>query len=61
MYLDYLEASVLVLKKLSDEWKELSAKTPGLEPLKDALKSFQQKVNNLLYFLVKNSFLSLLK
>ncbi|WKA03550.1 hypothetical protein VitviT2T_021652 [Vitis vinifera] len=43
IYLDNLEASVLVLKMLSHEWKELSAKNPSLDPLKDALKSFQQK------------------
>ncbi|KAI4307648.1 hypothetical protein L6164_030814 [Bauhinia variegata] len=43
LYLDNLEASVVVLRKLSDEWKEHSVKHPTLVPLKETLKSFRQK------------------
>lgn len=43
-YLDNLEASVAVLRKLSDEWKEHSVKCPTYEPLRETLKSFRQKV-----------------
>ncbi|KAJ7960095.1 Transmembrane protein [Quillaja saponaria] len=43
LYLDNLDASVIVLKKLSDEWKEHSVKHPTLDPLRETLKSFRQK------------------
>ncbi|XP_031257933.1 uncharacterized protein LOC116115937 [Pistacia vera] len=43
VYLDNLEASVAVLRKLSDEWKEHSVKCPTSEALREALKSFRQK------------------
>ncbi|GFY87693.1 transmembrane protein [Actinidia rufa] len=43
LYLDNLEASVVVLRKLADEWKEHSVKHPTLEPLKVTLTSFRQK------------------
>ncbi|KAL6959582.1 hypothetical protein U1Q18_039736 [Sarracenia purpurea var. burkii] len=43
IYLDNLEASVVILRKLADEWKEHSVKNPTMEPLK-ALTSFRQKV-----------------
>ncbi|KAA8530665.1 hypothetical protein F0562_005401 [Nyssa sinensis] len=43
LYLDNLEASVVVLRKLSGEWKEQSAKYSTLEPLKVTLKSLRQK------------------
>ncbi|PIA26587.1 hypothetical protein AQUCO_09100039v1 [Aquilegia coerulea] len=43
IYLDNLEASVAVLKKLSDEWKEHSAKHASLDPLRETIKSFRQK------------------
>uniref|UniRef100_A0A5B7C6J0 Transmembrane protein 214-A n=1 Tax=Davidia involucrata TaxID=16924 RepID=A0A5B7C6J0_DAVIN len=43
LYLDNLEASDVVLRKLSDEWKEQSVKHSTLEPLKLTLKSFRQK------------------
>ncbi|GAV76709.1 DUF2359 domain-containing protein [Cephalotus follicularis] len=42
-YMDNLEASVVVLRKLSDEWKEHSVKHPSLDPLRETLKSFRQK------------------
>lgn len=43
IYLDNLEASVVVLRKLSDEWMIHSVKHSSLEPLKAALKSFRDK------------------
>ncbi|PSS30044.1 Transmembrane protein like [Actinidia chinensis var. chinensis] len=43
LYLDNLEASVVVLRKLADEWKGHSVKHPTLEPLKVTLTSFRQK------------------
>ncbi|XVE72220.1 hypothetical protein DITRI_Ditri11bG0022100 [Diplodiscus trichospermus] len=42
-YLDNLEASVAVLKRLANEWKELSVKHSTLDPLRETLKSFRQK------------------
>ncbi|KAM7279281.1 hypothetical protein ACFE04_006415 [Oxalis oulophora] len=42
-YLDNLEASAIILGKLSDEWKERSAEHPALDSLKETLKSFRQK------------------
>jgi len=42
--MDNLEASVVVLRKLSNEVKVHSAKSPSLEPLKETLKSFRDKV-----------------
>lgn len=44
LYLDNLDASVIVLKKLSDEWKEHSVKHASLDPLRETLKSFREKV-----------------
>lgn len=44
IYLDNIEASVAVLRKLTEEWKELSRRQSSLEALKEALKSFRQKV-----------------
>ncbi|KAF8407618.1 hypothetical protein HHK36_006751 [Tetracentron sinense] len=43
IYLDNLEASVAVLRKLCDEWKEHSLKHSSLDPLRETLKSFRQK------------------
>ncbi|KAI3784439.1 hypothetical protein L1987_43538 [Smallanthus sonchifolius] len=43
IYLDHLEASLVVLRKLSDEWKIHSVKISSLDPLKSALKSFRDK------------------
>ncbi|KAI3668957.1 hypothetical protein L6452_40174 [Arctium lappa] len=43
IYLDNLEASVVVLRKLSDEWMIHSVKHSSLEPLKAAFKSFRDK------------------
>ncbi|KAJ6926480.1 hypothetical protein NC651_010792 [Populus alba x Populus x berolinensis] len=42
-YLDNLEASVTVLRRLSDEWKDHSVKHSSLDPVRDTLKSFRQK------------------
>lgn len=43
LYLDNLEASVAVLKKLADDWKEHSVKNSTLEPLRETLNSFRLK------------------
>ncbi|KAK7300692.1 hypothetical protein RJT34_11540 [Clitoria ternatea] len=43
LYMDNLEASIVVLRKLSDEWKEHCVKHPSLDPLRETLKSFSQK------------------
>ncbi|KAF2300534.1 hypothetical protein GH714_013969 [Hevea brasiliensis] len=43
LYLGNLEASVIVLRKLSDEWNEYSVKHPNLDSLRETLKSFMQK------------------
>lgn len=45
LYLDNLEASVVILKKLSEEWKGRSAKHPTWDTLRETLQSFKQKVN----------------
>ncbi|KAF9664039.1 hypothetical protein SADUNF_Sadunf17G0114600 [Salix dunnii] len=42
-YLDNLEASVTVLRKLSDEWKYHSVKHSSLDLVRETLKSFRQK------------------
>lgn len=43
LYLDNLEASIVVLRKLSDEWKEHSVKDPKGDRLRETLSSFKQK------------------
>ncbi|CAK9175611.1 unnamed protein product [Ilex paraguariensis] len=43
IYLDNLEASVVILRKLSDEWKVHSAKHLSIDSLKMTLKSFKEK------------------
>lgn len=43
LYLDNLDASVLILKKLSDDWRIHSSKQPNLDPLRETLKLFKQK------------------
>ncbi|KAM7515842.1 hypothetical protein LguiA_005425 [Lonicera macranthoides] len=43
IYMDNLEASVVILRKLSNEVKVHSAKSPSLEHLKATLKSFRDK------------------
>ncbi|TKY56721.1 Transmembrane protein 214-A [Spatholobus suberectus] len=43
LYMDNLEASILVLRKLSGEWKEYFVKHPTLDSLRETLKSFSQK------------------
>lgn len=49
-YQENLEASVSILKKLSDEWREHSSKLP-YEPLRETLKNFRQKVVSLSFTL----------
>lgn len=43
VYQENLEASIAILKKLSEEWKELSVKLAPIEPLRETLKNFRQK------------------
>ncbi|GAB4840420.1 hypothetical protein Ancab_021187 [Ancistrocladus abbreviatus] len=43
LYLDNLEASVAILRKLSEEWKQLTLNQSSPEYLKEMLKSFQIK------------------
>ncbi|KAE9606109.1 hypothetical protein Lal_00025297 [Lupinus albus] len=43
LYMDNLEASIAVLRKFSDEWKDHSVKHPALDPLRETLRSFSQK------------------
>lgn len=43
VYLDNLDASVVVLRKLSEQWKELRLSQPSLDAMKATLNSFQQK------------------
>lgn len=50
VYQENLEASVAVLKKLSDQWKEHSAKLAPFDPMRETLKSFRHKVT--LFFLL---------
>ncbi|OIW00746.1 hypothetical protein TanjilG_09715 [Lupinus angustifolius] len=48
VYQDNIEASVAVLKKLSDDWKVQSTKLSPYEPLRETLKNFRQKNENAL-------------
>ncbi|KAK8647539.1 hypothetical protein V6N13_121273 [Hibiscus sabdariffa] len=43
VYLDNLKASVAVLKRLSEEWKEQTAKFVTLDPMREAIKNFTNK------------------
>ncbi|XP_002527792.2 uncharacterized protein LOC8262524 [Ricinus communis] len=43
IYQENPEASIAILKKLLEEWKELSAKLSPLDPLRETLKSFRRK------------------
>ncbi|KAK7276245.1 hypothetical protein RIF29_17382 [Crotalaria pallida] len=43
LYMDNLEASIAVLRKFSDEWKDHSVTHPALDPLRETLRSFSQK------------------
>ncbi|KAK5818217.1 hypothetical protein PVK06_023151 [Gossypium arboreum] len=43
LYLDNLDASVAVLRKLANEWKEHFAKHSTVDSLRETLKSFRQK------------------
>lgn len=42
--MDNVEASVAILRKITEEWKEFSGKQSSLDALKEALKSFRNKV-----------------
>lgn len=43
VYQDNIEASVIVLKKLSEEWKVHSTKLSPVEPLRETIKNFRRK------------------
>lgn len=43
VYEEIIEASVAILKKLSEEWKEYSSKFSSLEPLRETLQNFRRK------------------
>ncbi|KAL3824239.1 hypothetical protein ACJIZ3_020268 [Penstemon smallii] len=43
IYVDNIEASVAILRKLAEEWKEHSSKQSSLQELGETLKSFRQK------------------
>ncbi|KZV35627.1 hypothetical protein F511_19024 [Dorcoceras hygrometricum] len=43
IYLDNVEASVAILRKLAEGWKEFSSKQSSLQALGETLKSFRQK------------------
>ncbi|KAJ9135761.1 hypothetical protein P3X46_032905 [Hevea brasiliensis] len=43
VYQENLEASIAILKKLSEEWKEVSVKLASLDPLRETIKNFRQK------------------
>ncbi|XP_021896369.1 uncharacterized protein LOC110813504, partial [Carica papaya] len=43
VYRDNIEASVVILKKLSEEWKVHSNKLSPLEPLRETIKNFRRK------------------
>ncbi|KAF3432157.1 hypothetical protein FNV43_RR26896 [Rhamnella rubrinervis] len=43
VYQDNLDASVAVLKKLSEQWKDLHVKLSPVDPLRETLKNFRQK------------------
>ena len=45
-YEENLEASISVLKKLSDDWKEQSVKLSPHEALRETLSNFKQKVRS---------------
>uniref|UniRef100_A0A2P2LD02 Uncharacterized protein MANES_15G131000 n=1 Tax=Rhizophora mucronata TaxID=61149 RepID=A0A2P2LD02_RHIMU len=45
IYLENLQASVAILKRLSEEWKELSVKLAPFDPLRETLKNFRLKVS----------------
>jgi hypothetical protein len=44
VYQENIVASVAILKKLSDDWKEQATKLSPYEPLREILKNFRQKV-----------------
>lgn len=49
LYLENLKASVVILRKLIEEYNQHTVKHLTLDPLKETLKSFKQKVR-----LIKN-------
>ncbi|KVH97669.1 uncharacterized protein LOC112523192 [Cynara cardunculus var. scolymus] len=46
VYLDNLEASIVVLRRLTELWRELSLKQPFLKALTETLRSFKSKNKN---------------
>ncbi|KAL8112272.1 uncharacterized protein LOC141666994 [Apium graveolens] len=61
IYMDNLEVSVAVLKKLTEEWKQLSEKQSSLEGLRETLKSFRHMNEKALAEGVESSRQSLVK
>lgn len=51
--MDNVQASVVVLRKLSEEWRMQSIKLSSLDRLKETLKSFRDKVTLNLYLSLK--------
>lgn len=45
LYLENPEASVAILKKISEDWKDLHVKLAPLDPLRQTVKNFRQKVD----------------
>ncbi|XP_054796315.1 uncharacterized protein LOC129301747 [Prosopis cineraria] len=61
LYMDNLEASVAVLTKLSDDWREHSLKHPTLDLLRETVKSFRQKNEKALAEAHDGTYVALLK
>ncbi|KAL1803428.1 hypothetical protein ACET3Z_032075 [Daucus carota] len=61
IYMDNLDVSVAVLKKLTEDWRQLSVKQSSLEGLGEALKSFRQKNEKALADGVEHSQQTLIK
>lgn len=52
VYEDNLEASVVILKKIAEKWKDLSVKQSSLDTLTETLRSFKNMVLLLLLHLL---------
>ncbi|KAL4281107.1 hypothetical protein GQ457_03G026610 [Hibiscus cannabinus] len=55
VYLDNLKASVADLKGLSEEWREQTAKFVTLDPMREAIKSFTNKLLSYLFYKQTNT------
>ncbi|KAJ6351036.1 hypothetical protein OIU78_007043 [Salix suchowensis] len=54
VYQDNLEASVAILKRLTEEWKGLSVKMAPLDPLRKTIENFRQKQFQIMWRLKYN-------